>query len=52
MEVTRNIAGVSKAAESSNASASQVLSSADRLAQQSERLRGEVDRFLATVRAA
>jgi methyl-accepting chemotaxis protein len=52
MEVTRNISGVSKAAESSSASASQVLSSADRLARQSEELRGEVERFLATVRAA
>jgi methyl-accepting chemotaxis protein len=52
MEVTRNISGVSKAAESSSTSANQVLSSADRLARQSEKLRGEVERFLATVRAA
>jgi methyl-accepting chemotaxis protein len=51
-EVTRNISGVSKAAETSNTSASQVLSSADRLARQSDELRGEVERFLATVRAA
>jgi methyl-accepting chemotaxis protein len=52
MEVTRNISAVSNAAENSNASADQVLSSADRLARQSEALRGEVERFLTRVRAA
>jgi methyl-accepting chemotaxis protein len=51
-EVTRNIAGVNRAAETSSASASQVLSSATELAQQSEKLRAEMNRFLATVRAA
>lgn len=51
-EVTRNIAGVNQAAESSAASASEVLSSAGELASQSDRLRKEVENFLATVRAA
>jgi methyl-accepting chemotaxis protein len=51
-EVTRNITGVNQAAEASTASASQVLTSANELASQSEKLRREMDRFLATVRAA
>jgi methyl-accepting chemotaxis protein len=51
-EVTRNISGVNRAAETSSASATQVLSSATDLAQQSEKLRAEMNRFLATVRAA
>lgn len=51
-EVTRNISGVNRAAETSSASAGQVLSSATELAQQSERLRVEMNRFLAVVRAA
>ena len=52
VEVTRNISGVSQAAEASSASADQVLSSATELASQSERLRAEMQKFLATVRAA
>jgi methyl-accepting chemotaxis protein len=52
IEVTRNISGVNRAAETSSASASRVLSSATELAQQSEKLRSEMNRFLATVRAA
>jgi methyl-accepting chemotaxis protein len=51
-EVTRNISGVNLAAESASASANQVLSSATELAQQSEKLRAEMQKFLATVRAA
>jgi methyl-accepting chemotaxis protein len=51
-EVTRNISGVNQAAEASSASANQVLSSANELAKQSEKLRHEMDRFLATIRAA
>jgi methyl-accepting chemotaxis protein len=51
-EVTSNIAGVNQAAESSSAASNQVLTSANELSQQSERLRQEVSRFLATVRAA
>jgi methyl-accepting chemotaxis protein len=51
-EVTSNISGVSQAAESSSAASHQVLSSATDLSQQSEKLRSEVGRFLATVRAA
>jgi methyl-accepting chemotaxis protein len=52
VEVTRNITGVNQAAEASSASANQVLSSANELASQSEQLRREMDKFLATVRAA
>ncbi len=52
IEVTRNITGVNRAAETSSASANQVLSSATELAQQSEKLRAEMQKFLATVRAA
>ena len=51
-EVTRNITGVNHAAEAASASANQVLSSATELAQQSEKLRGEMQKFLVTVRAA
>ena len=51
-EVTHNITGVNRAAENSSASASQVLSSATELAKQSEKLRSEMQGFLATVRAA
>jgi methyl-accepting chemotaxis protein len=52
IEVTLNISGVNRAAETSSASASQVLSSATELAQQSETLRVEMNRFLAMARAA
>jgi methyl-accepting chemotaxis protein len=50
VEVTRNIAGVHQAAESSGASAVQVLSSATELRTQSERLNSEMEKFLASVR--
>ena len=51
-EVTSNIAGVAQASEETGAAATQVLASASELSQQSEHLRAEVARFLATVRAA
>ncbi|MEE7492294.1 methyl-accepting chemotaxis protein [Methylobacterium oryzae] len=51
-EVTANIAGVAGAAEETGAAASQVLGAASELSRQSEHLSAEVDRFLATVRAA
>lgn len=51
-EVTDNIAGVTQAAQASSTAATQVLSSARDLATQSDRLRGEVQRFLQNVRAA
>ncbi|MCJ2134175.1 MCP four helix bundle domain-containing protein [Methylobacterium sp. J-026] len=51
-EVTSNIAGVAGAAEETGAAASQVLGAASELSRQSEHLAAEVERFLATVRAA
>jgi methyl-accepting chemotaxis protein len=51
-EVSSNIAGVSQAAESAGAAASQVLGAASELARQADTLRGEVRRFLEGVRAA
>ena len=51
-EVTSNISGVAGAAEETGAAASQVLGAASELSRQSEHLSTEVDRFLATVRAA
>ncbi len=51
-EVTRNIGGVTEAAGDTGRSATQVLSASTDLSQQSERLRHEVDRFIASVRAA
>jgi methyl-accepting chemotaxis protein len=47
-----NIGGVSAAAGQTGEAASQVLSVASELAQQAERLRGEVAAFLSTLRAA
>jgi len=51
-QVSLTIEGVATAASESGAVAVQVLSSAAELSQQSERLKGEVDRFLSEVRAA
>nr|WP_204262645.1 MCP four helix bundle domain-containing protein [Methylobacterium sp. BTF04] len=51
-EVTANIAGVASAAEETGTAATQVLASASELSRQSEHLSAEVNRFLATVRAA
>ncbi len=51
-EVTRNIAGVAQASEETGAAASHLLGSASHLSRQSDHLSAEVQRFLATVRAA
>lgn len=51
-EVTNNIVSVAEAAEETGHAATQVLAEASRLSEQSEHLTAEVDRFLATVRAA
>jgi methyl-accepting chemotaxis protein len=51
-EVSSNIGGVTQAAQSTGSAASQMLGSASELSEQSEKLRAEVDRFLAQVRAA
>lgn len=51
-EVNANISGVNEAAGKTGSTASRVLDSADELAGQAERLRLEVDRFVAQVRAA
>ena len=50
--VTANIAGVTEASAEVGSAANQVLSSAGALSTQAEHLRAEVDKFLATVRAA
>jgi methyl-accepting chemotaxis protein len=51
-EVSRNIAGVNEAAAQTGAAASRVLSSAGELSNQAGQLHGQVDEFLAAVRAA
>ena len=51
-DVSSNIAGVTQAAESSSASAAQVLSSSRDLSELSENLRSEVDILLQSIRAA
>jgi methyl-accepting chemotaxis protein len=51
-QVSQNIGGVSSAVSDADGAASKLLSAADVLAAQAEKLRGEVDGFLATVRAA
>ena len=51
-EVSSNIAGVTQAASQTGAASSQVLSTSGELAKQAEVLRGEVDKFLASIRAA
>ncbi|OHV17150.1 methyl-accepting chemotaxis protein [Methylorubrum extorquens] len=51
-EVTRNISGVAQASEETGIAASRVLTSSAELSRQSEHLSAEVQRFLATVRAA
>ncbi|MBL4836150.1 MAG: HAMP domain-containing protein [Kordiimonadaceae bacterium] len=50
-EVTANINDVSSGATSTGSAATQVLSSAQQLTQQSEDLRGQVESFLVTIRA-
>jgi len=51
-EVTSNMAGVAQAAEETGQAAVQLLNSSSELAQQATHLHTEVDRFLATIRAA
>jgi methyl-accepting chemotaxis protein len=51
-EVTSNMAGVAQAAEQTGQAAVQLLSSSSELSQQASHLNAEVDRFLATIRAA
>jgi methyl-accepting chemotaxis protein len=51
-DVTSNIAGVQQAANETGAAATQVLGAAEELSQQSKDLAGQVNRFLADVRAA
>ena len=51
-EVSENIAGVQAAAQETGSSANNVRIAAGELSQQSETLRGELDQFLAQVRAA
>jgi methyl-accepting chemotaxis protein len=51
-DVSSNIAGVTQASGEVGAAATQVLGSAGELSKQSERLRQEVETFLATVRSA
>jgi len=49
-QVSQNIVGITQAATESSSAATQVLASADDLARQSDTLRGEVSRFLSSVR--
>jgi methyl-accepting chemotaxis protein len=51
-EVAENIGELTSAARATGTSATQVLGSASELARQSERMRAEVEGFLATIRAA
>jgi methyl-accepting chemotaxis protein len=51
-EVSANIAGVNHAASETGTAATQVLGAAGELSKQAETLRGEVERFLANIRAA
>jgi methyl-accepting chemotaxis protein len=51
-EVNFNISGVSEGANSTGAAATQVLGAAGELSRQAEALKGEVDTFIAGVKAA
>jgi methyl-accepting chemotaxis protein len=51
-QVSSNIIGVNQAAAETGAASSQVLASAEELGKQAETLRGNVDKFLADIRAA
>lgn len=51
-DVTSNITGVQQAANDTGAAATQVLDAAEQLSRQSQDLAGQVNRFLADVRAA
>lgn len=51
VEVTRNITGVTQASQEAGSASQQVLSASSELSQQAEVLQGEVQNFIATVRA-
>jgi len=51
-EVSQNIAGVNRAADETGAAAAEVLASANALGAQTDKLRLEVDQFLAKIRIA
>jgi methyl-accepting chemotaxis protein len=51
-EVSRNITGVNHAASETGTAAAHVLTSASKLSEQAEILRGEIDKFLTNIRAA
>jgi methyl-accepting chemotaxis protein len=51
-EVSANVGQVTQASDQTGAAANQVRSAASQLAHQSEMLRGEVERFLASIQAA
>jgi methyl-accepting chemotaxis protein len=51
-EVSKNISGVNQTAQETGTAASEVLAASNQLGQQAEILRGEVDKFLASIRAA
>ncbi len=51
-EITRNITGVTRAANETGTASTQVLDAANELSNQAEKLRAEVDGFLASIRAA
>jgi methyl-accepting chemotaxis protein len=51
-DVTSNIAGLSDAAVNTGEAAGQVLTAASELSRQSETLSGQVERFLAAIKAA
>jgi methyl-accepting chemotaxis protein len=51
-EVSRHVAGVSEAATATGAAAGEVLESARTLSRLSDDLRGDVDRFVGSLRTA
>jgi methyl-accepting chemotaxis protein len=51
-EISKNISGVAEASEQTGAAASMVLSAANELSREAEKLRAEVDKFLAALNAA
>lgn len=51
-EVSENIVGVNQTTAETGSAAGQVLATSEELAREAERLRAEVARFIATVRAA
>lgn len=51
-EVSRNIIGVSQASQEAGAASGQVMSAAEDLFNQSEKLKSEVDRFVSEIRVA